>query len=1346
MYGEIVAIAETSSQYTVYPGDFLVFGRGKNADVILDDNAISRLHCKVFYHKSEFWIQDFGSRNSTLINNERVSRQPLKHGDVIRFGRHRFRFHLRDEHKKNYAEDQEESFSKLKRHDKLIGKIAVELGYIKRSEVKKCILLQETLSEDNDYIHLEDIFLQENCLSADEIQKINKYKIQVPSIEGYKLQELIGVGGMGRIYKGRFVDDPEPVAIKVLTNTNDENQMQLSHQFIREAKAIAKLNHKNIVAGLDFGFAGKNIYIVMEYIDGPNLQQHLKEQGGRLLPDETLNMVMQIASALEHAHSCGLVHRDIKTDNILLATPNSVKLCDFGLVRDVEETGIDDEKVFGTVAYMSPEQCLFKKNIDIRADIYSLGVVFFRMLYGDLPFKGTKKDVRRHHVQLPVKFPPSQSDEKQKLAEIIAKMMAKKPKDRYQNPSELLQDLNIISKDFSPVEDADGTAEVEIEYSVSLDDTETRMLKTPVETQEFSPWQLANFAEKVAHIKKYPTYYWKHVAVILITAALFLYIVFVYNISNKRQHYYDLAEQAINKQNFNKAGSLISNISAPDMIKKLQSHSMARIEIIASKNPHRALKLYNLISTWGNDSEITNMVNSLQKKLREKIELNKKDRSFWTKLQDLEKRIYENTDLAYNFQQLYALASTREHREAYQKLQENFARHQVKQQLKNYRFISQFELKFNIYHSPQKPFSNLNFHPLAAEKKESNNISSSGHFFVFDNPFLYRISSKNGSCTWVKKVECSLSSFEDIVFLSAGSQTSDFTKVDQFILCDYSTKTFYLIDAQSGQQVWNFQIHRQLSAKIACYDSKIYLPCIDKNTYIVDLESHKVFGCLVSSSKCVLPPVLNNDVIYLSCYDGKTYGFNLSKKSLQHYVKATNKPALFFLYIQNAAIHIVQSGSGFTVYQHQIQGFQSTLVKKYEGSRPILGVRVFKGNMYIKTDLRLYKLDPKSKQLEELTGTRFLLPNKNLLEKEMPEGKTFSQPQIAGESCFVQIKLSTGIWCAHFYKGKKVWEKRLSVAISNHKLHKNNAWLAANDGRLYCVRLSESGLKYRYIPGHKNREIKTSFTRLLGKKSKILTITNTKQVKLYDFAKAKRYKIAKINLSANNEASKARIFKGKYAFVANKNKLHVVSLKTGKNKYKPYLAPRNFATAPLFFRGYVFIALKDKHLYCLKLINKKSGPYMKSMWRFKSKRQINELVRVKEKLYLTDKSGYVYAVDMRKGRRVWYNATRGIINSPFLYHDNYLYACNSKGLVYKFSLSGRVIWKKELKGNFSLAPQTNGEYLYVTNKEGSLFKLDLQDGVMFRKTDYQDTPQIFFHHNKTVYIGSHKGFLYSLDE
>ena len=221
-----------------------------------------------------------------------------------------------------------------------------------------------------------------------------------------EILELIGKGGMGAVYKARQKQLDRIVALKILSpGIGDEPAF--AERFAREAKALAKLNHPNIVTLYEFGDASGQFYFLMEFVDGVNLRQLLA--GNRMAPREALAIVPQICDALQFAHDQGIVHRDIKPENILLDRRGRVKVADFGLAKIVGNDGradllvsqggeavqlhrptselTDAGKVMGTPQYMSPEQITAPGEVDHRADIYALGVVFYQMLTGELPGK-----------------------------------------------------------------------------------------------------------------------------------------------------------------------------------------------------------------------------------------------------------------------------------------------------------------------------------------------------------------------------------------------------------------------------------------------------------------------------------------------------------------------------------------------------------------------------------------------------------------------------------------------------------------------------------------------------------------------------------------------------------------------------------------------------------------------------------------------------------------------------------------------------------------------------------------------------------------------------------------------
>jgi serine/threonine protein kinase len=276
-----------------------------------------------------------------------------------------------------------------------------------------------------------------------------------------EILELIGKGGMGAVYKARQPALDRFVALKILA-PRAGGDLDFASRFTREARALAKLSHPNIVAVYDFGIVGQASslspsekvgeksetgrmpvplhYFIMEYVDGPNLRQI--EQAGKLPPREALEIIPQICAALQFAHDEGIVHRDIKPENVLLDKKGRVKIADFGLAKilgqeskDFRLTGARD--VVGTPHYMAPEQIEKPQTVDHRADIYSLGVVFYEMLTGELPLG---------------KFqPPSQKVQVDvRLDEVVLRSLAKEPELRYQHVSEVKTRVETIASTTAP--------------------------------------------------------------------------------------------------------------------------------------------------------------------------------------------------------------------------------------------------------------------------------------------------------------------------------------------------------------------------------------------------------------------------------------------------------------------------------------------------------------------------------------------------------------------------------------------------------------------------------------------------------------------------------------------------------------------------------------------------------------------------------------------------------------------------------------------------------------------------------------------------------------------------------
>lgn len=241
-----------------------------------------------------------------------------------------------------------------------------------------------------------------------------------------EILDLIGHGGMGAVYKARQVRLDRLVALKVII-PGAVDEPDFAHRFEREARALAKLNHPNVVTVYDFGIVDGVYFLIMEYVSGTNLRQLIHSQ--ELAPESALPMVAEICDALQYAHDQGIVHRDIKPENILVSAQGHVKIADFGLAKllgnAMQQSALTKTgQVVGTPHYMAPEQLERPLEVDHRADIYSLGVVFYEMLTGELPLGRFNRPSKRVQVNV-------------KLDEVVLRALEKEPERRYQHVSEI---------------------------------------------------------------------------------------------------------------------------------------------------------------------------------------------------------------------------------------------------------------------------------------------------------------------------------------------------------------------------------------------------------------------------------------------------------------------------------------------------------------------------------------------------------------------------------------------------------------------------------------------------------------------------------------------------------------------------------------------------------------------------------------------------------------------------------------------------------------------------------------------------------------------------------------------
>ncbi len=285
----------------------------------------------------------------------------------------------------------------------------------------------------------------------------------------YEISELIGIGGMADVYLANDITTGRNVAVKILKEEYLTNE-DFKRRFRNESKAIALLSHPNIVKIYDVSFGERIQFIVMEYVPGITLKEYIQQQG-KVGWKETVHFTVQILRALQHAHDNGIVHRDVKPQNVMLLQDGTVKVMDFGIARFARENGRTiSEKAIGSVHYISPEQARGEV-ADERSDIYSMGIVMYELLTGQLPFDGESPvAIALKQMQAEAKRPRELNpDIPEGLEEIIMRAIQKDPDLRYQSASEMLRDIDEFKRNPSVI----------FEYKYFIDEATTRYFDTP---------------------------------------------------------------------------------------------------------------------------------------------------------------------------------------------------------------------------------------------------------------------------------------------------------------------------------------------------------------------------------------------------------------------------------------------------------------------------------------------------------------------------------------------------------------------------------------------------------------------------------------------------------------------------------------------------------------------------------------------------------------------------------------------------------------------------------------------------------------------------------------------------
>ncbi|GIW79635.1 MAG: hypothetical protein KatS3mg105_1442 [Gemmatales bacterium] len=324
----------------------------------------------------------------------------------------------------------------------------------------------------------------------------------------YRILDQIGRGGMGRVFKAVHQTMNRIVALKIVSSSLVKTE-RARKMFQREVRAAARLMHPNIVTAYDANQIGDRYYLVMEFVDGPNLEQLVREYGPLPVP-VACEFIRQACLGLQAASELGMVHRDIKPANLLVQgtnTPNQrciVKILDFGLARlhaNVDDTGVYEgtiethqNSVVGTPDYLSPEQAADLHKADIRSDLYSLGCTMYFLLTGQVPFPGQSSldKLVQHSTATPVPIQVLRPEVSTEVAAIVNKLMAKAPEDRFQTPAELAEALAPFAENCAPFWKTESNSELSLSEPANLEDDNALAGTLPAHS---SLTPLSNFGE-----------------------------------------------------------------------------------------------------------------------------------------------------------------------------------------------------------------------------------------------------------------------------------------------------------------------------------------------------------------------------------------------------------------------------------------------------------------------------------------------------------------------------------------------------------------------------------------------------------------------------------------------------------------------------------------------------------------------------------------------------------------------------------------------------------------------------------------------------------------------------------
>lgn len=341
------------------------------------------------------------------------------------------------------------------------GVLAVRNGLITPQQLEQVRAKQAASANLGKNLPLKEIILADRLMTEEQVMRVERAQQQLTQdrerkqdleFKGYEIISTLGEGGLGSVFKARQVSMNRLVALKVL-HIQWINDEEFRKRFVLEARIVGKLSHQNLIQVYDVGRQGDYYYFSMEHVDGRTVEDLIRESPRRQMEvGRAVELLLQVARAINYYKDFDIVHRDIKPSNIMVTRAGLVKLGDFGFVKSRldKELGFEG-MVLGTPDYIAPEQAMGKDNVDYRADVYSLGASFYHMLTGRPMYEGTPSRVMLAHTREPMPDPrnyrPSLTED---VTLVLKRMLAKDPNQRYANIDNLFADLENLRETHTP--------------------------------------------------------------------------------------------------------------------------------------------------------------------------------------------------------------------------------------------------------------------------------------------------------------------------------------------------------------------------------------------------------------------------------------------------------------------------------------------------------------------------------------------------------------------------------------------------------------------------------------------------------------------------------------------------------------------------------------------------------------------------------------------------------------------------------------------------------------------------------------------------------------------------------